>query len=511
MSSSSPSVSEILARASKLASTDPKAAEALYKQILATSTSQSGEGLRDQETALVKLGELYRDQKYAEGLAEVINRSRAFMSSTAKAKTAKLIRTLLDYFAAIPDSQKVQMKALTDNIAWAKQEKRIFLKHSLETRLVGLQLESRQYQPALALIDTLLTELKRLDDKMILTEVHLLESRVYRGLGNMPKAKASLTSSRTAANAIYCPPSLQAQLDLQSGILHAEEKDYSTAYSYFFEAFENLSALGESEGGSGSEGGGSGGGKALEALKYMLLCKVMLNLPEDVNALLTIKLALRYASSRDVESMRAVARAHQKRDLRAFQGVLREYRVEKGADTSLFHYAFASAPSIPFPSFNSIYLLMRLLCLFTLSSFVLVLSFRHLNLNLTDADAAPSLHIPIATNIIELQSDPTIRTHLAALYDTLFEGNLKKIVEPYSVVEVAYVAEQVGQERQAVETKLSKMILDKVLYGVLDQGRGCLVIYDEPKADNTYGAAIETLEQISKVVESLYAKTVKIA
>lgn len=45
------------------------------------------------------------------------------------------------------------------------------------------------YKLALTLIDALLKELRRLDDKMILTEVHLLESRVYRGLNNFAKAK----------------------------------------------------------------------------------------------------------------------------------------------------------------------------------------------------------------------------------------------------------------------------------------------------------------------------------
>ncbi|KAH9848842.1 PCI-domain-containing protein [Lenzites betulinus] len=412
------------------ASTDPKRAEALYKEILASpnsqhaSTEQKEAELRHQEAALVKLGELYRDQNNAQGVAEVINLSRGFVSSIAKAKTAKLIRTLLDCFSTIPNSQSIQMDVLHENIEWAKREKRIFLKHSLETRLVGLQLDTQQYKPALTLIETLLTELKRLDDKMVLTEVHLLESRVYRGTGNLSKAKAALTSARTAANSIYCPPHLQARLDLQSGILHAEDKDYTTAYSYFYETFENLSTQDDPS--------------ALGALKYMLLCKVMLNLPEDVTSLLSIKLASKYAQLRDVESMRAIARAHQKRNLADFEKALKDYQQE-------------------------------------------------------------------------LSSDTTIRTHLSALYDTLLEQNLLRIVEPYSVVEIEYVAQQVGQGRQAVELKLSQMILDKVFHGVLDQGRGCLLIFEEPAADRTYGAAIDTLEQVGKVVDSLYAKTIKLA
>lgn len=102
----------------------------------------------------------------------------------------------------------------------------------------------------------------------------------------------------------------------------------------------------------------------------------------------------------------------------------------------------------------------------------------------------------------ELSFGPTIRSQLAALYDTLLQQNLLRIVEPYSVyhVEIDYVAKQVGQGRQDVEAKcvlnclcekwlilcfrLSQMILDKVLHGVLDQGRlGCLIVFDELEAD----------------------------
>ncbi|KIO04244.1 hypothetical protein M404DRAFT_1000757 [Pisolithus tinctorius Marx 270] len=55
------------------------------------------------------------------------------------------------------------------------------------------------------------------------------------------------------------------------------------------------------------------------------------------------------------------------------------------------------------------------------------------------------------------------------------------------------------------------MILDKVFYGVLDQGKGRLLVFDEPEVDDMCGPAIDTVEQVGKVVGSLYAKKVKIA
>lgn len=89
-------------------------------------------------------------------------------------------------------------------------------------------MDLEKYHDALALSGDLMKELKKMDDKMMLLEINLLESRAYYCMKNFPKSRAALTTARTFANAIYVPPAVQAAIDLQSGILHCQDKDFKT-------------------------------------------------------------------------------------------------------------------------------------------------------------------------------------------------------------------------------------------------------------------------------------------
>ena len=68
-------------------------------------------------------------------------------------------------------SQNISSISFQECIEWAKEEKRTFLRQSLESRLVGLFYETERYSDALQLGSALLRELKKLDDKNLLVEV----------------------------------------------------------------------------------------------------------------------------------------------------------------------------------------------------------------------------------------------------------------------------------------------------------------------------------------------------
>ena len=45
-----------------------------------------------------------------------------------------------------------------------------------------------------------------------------------------------------------------------------------------------------------------------------------------------------------------------------------------------------------------------------------------------------------------------------------------------------------------------------LLTGILDQGRGILVVFDDNTVDETFTSALDTIGQLGLVVDSLYKK-----
>jgi 26S proteasome regulatory subunit N6 len=64
--------------------------------------------------------------------------------------------------------------------------------------------------------------------------------------------------------------------------------------------------------------------------------------------------------------------------------------------------------------------------------------------------------------------DFVIKRHFNYLYNNLLEDNLKKIILPYSEVQIDFVAKQIDLPVQRILMKLSEMILDEKIRGTLD-------------------------------------------
>ena len=387
------------------------------------TTTEMNEETKIKEQAIDAVSRVYAKNNDANAIKLLVDELKPLFEQMPKAKTAKIVRNLIDVFASLEGFDDLQVELCKEQIAWSKKEKRTFLRHRVELRLAALYLKSRRYTDSLRMISSLAREVKKLDDKLLLVDIHLLESKIHYALNDLAKAKAALTASRTNAGSIYVPPSAQCGIDLQSGILHAEEKDYKTGYSYFFEAFEQLNNLDDDA-------------KAVNALKYMLMCKVMCGAADDVNALISSKGGLKHQGEA-LDAMKAVAQAYKDRSLKDMQRVLATYQAQ-------------------------------------------------------------------------LSEDPIIAAHLGALQDSLMEQNLMRVIEPFSQVEIAHVASLIELPLSVVESKLSQMILDGKFEGILDQGAGCLIVYDDGTPVTMYRATLDTIANMDKVVDTLLVKSQKI-
>mmetsp|Transcript_2707 Transcript_2707/g.4600 ORF Transcript_2707/g.4600 Transcript_2707/m.4600 type:complete len:390 (+) Transcript_2707:2-1171(+) len=375
--------------AGKQCQDEQKSADAIqiYEYIIAfkfpSEDDINDDSLRAKEQAAYRLGQIFSELSLFDQLVDLTKQILPLYSDLPKSKTGKIIRTLFDQCLRFPGRNRYEplIELSKHIIEWCVKESRSFLRMKLENKLADLYFKQGKCSEALQILNKLLFELKKKDDKQLILESQLVESKVYHALENLPKAKSSLTSVKTVANSIYVVPMLQAEIDFMSGLISADERDYNTAYSYFYETFEGYRSMNQNE-------------MAANAFKFMLFSKVMSKQPDDAINLINSSVSLKF-QSRHVEAMKQVALASKQQNLLMFEKCKQVYDVE-------------------------------------------------------------------------LLEDPVIKRHFNYLYNTLLEDNLKKIIEPYSEVQIDFVAESIGLPMERILQKLSEMILDEVIDGTLD-------------------------------------------
>jgi len=285
---------------------EQKSAEAIsiYEEIIAHKFADADEindeNVRCKEQASYRLAGIFQSLSLFDEMVDLTKMILPLYVDMPKSKTGKIIRTLFDMVIRFPGASNKgrydQLIALSMHIIkWCESESRSFLRMKIESKLSDLYFKQQRYQDALEILNKLLYELKKKDDKNLIVESQLIESKVYHALENLPKAKAALTAVKTTANSIYVVPMLQAEIDMMSGLISADEKDYSTSYSYFYETFEGYRSMNEIE-------------LAGNAFKFMLFSKVMNKQPDDCMNLINSSISLKF-QGRDVDAMKAVAQA----------------------------------------------------------------------------------------------------------------------------------------------------------------------------------------------------------
>jgi len=312
-----------LEKAKDLETKAPDQAPKAYKDII-FNKDVDDPNAKGREQAIYGLGEFFVKQKRGNDLSDLAKELRPMLADLPKAKTAKIVKNLIDLLAKTPDSLYLQIDMCKDCIEWCNKEKRTFLRQRVECRLAGLYEQDQKYFSALEMLDRLLLEVKKLDDKLLLVDIHMLETRTHHSVKNLPKSKAALTAAKTNANAIHCPPMMQAEIDLWSGIIAAREKDYRTSFSYFYEAFEAYNSSDSFE-------------KAKTALKYQLLSKIMQTRPQECGPIMNSKSGLKYASP-EIDAMAAIANALTDRNLKKFELVRETFKKQIDDDPVVAHH-----------------------------------------------------------------------------------------------------------------------------------------------------------------------------
>ncbi len=79
------------------------------RDYLFQNTAMDAETVKNKEKAVTLLTDLLVKQQDAQGLTDLLTQLRSFFNAIPKAKTAKIVRSIIDSIAKVPGSSKLQV------------------------------------------------------------------------------------------------------------------------------------------------------------------------------------------------------------------------------------------------------------------------------------------------------------------------------------------------------------------------------------------------------------------
>lgn len=157
---------------------EQKSAEAIsiYEEIIAHKFANedeiNDENVRCKEQAAYRLAGIFQSLSLFEEIIDLTKMILPLYVDLPKSKTAKIIRTLFDMCVRFPGkARNDQLIALSQHIIdWCESESRSFLRMKIESKLADLYFKQQRYQDALNILNKLLYELKKKDDKQLIVE-----------------------------------------------------------------------------------------------------------------------------------------------------------------------------------------------------------------------------------------------------------------------------------------------------------------------------------------------------
>ncbi|XBW35090.1 hypothetical protein QEN19_000652 [Hanseniaspora menglaensis] len=285
------------------------------------------------EKIIVFLGELYCVNENFDALSKLMLQSQVIIYDNFKSKISKILKKLLELFNINNENKKLQIVTVEAMIEFANVKQRKFLANTLLIELATLQFHNKNYKLSLEILQKkLISSFKKLDDKSSLIDLYILEFKNYYQLKNFVKAKNSLISCKTIIQSVYVNNLIISELDMLNGIIFCENKDYQTAYSYFYESFNNYyeEYIKSSSGNAEKSHDKIHQVKVkklyeilLSLLKYMILCKIMANKVDEIQSIYSLQ-AFRdtFKETKELNFIKDVVKAYNDNSLLEFNKIL---------------------------------------------------------------------------------------------------------------------------------------------------------------------------------------------